>query len=291
MSATTEGDKGRRLESDSHIIDVIRAELEAASPSRRKRILEAITLAALGSIPWLGGVLTAAATFKFDESGVLQDDLRTRWLEEHQSKLLRLREALDQIFSRLNSLGKEIEERIESPGYLALVRRSFRQWDQADTDEKRRLIVALLTNAAGLRVCSDDIVRLFLDWIERYHESHFAVIREVYRNPGPTRYEIWLALYGEPLPRDDSAEADLFRMLISDLTIGRVVRQPRDVDQDGRFRRKVPQRRRSAVPVNLESAFEDTKQYVLTGLGSQFVHYTMTELVTRLESVNPEEAT
>jgi hypothetical protein len=34
----------------------------------------------------------------------------------------------------------------------------------------------------------------------------------------------------------------------------------------------------------MESAFEDTKQYVLTEIGSQFVHYMMTELVGRLNS-------
>jgi len=37
----------------------------------------------------------------------------------------------------------------------------------------------------------------------------------------------------------------------------------------------------------MESAFEDSKQYVLTELGSQFVHYTMTELVARLEEGQP----
>ena len=32
----------------------------------------------------------------------------------------------------------------------------------------------------------------------------------------------------------------------------------------------------------MESAFEDSKPYVLTELGKQFVHYTMNEVVTRL---------
>jgi len=32
----------------------------------------------------------------------------------------------------------------------------------------------------------------------------------------------------------------------------------------------------------MESAFEDTKRYVLTDLGKQFVHYTMSEVVPRL---------
>jgi len=39
----------------------------------------------------------------------------------------------------------------------------------------------------------------------------------------------------------------------------------------------------------MKSAFEDTEQYVLTELGSQFVHYTMTELVKRLDTGAPEE--
>lgn len=34
----------------------------------------------------------------------------------------------------------------------------------------------------------------------------------------------------------------------------------------------------------MESAFEDSKPYVLTELGKQFVHYTLTEATTRLES-------
>lgn len=275
---------------DSQIIKSIKAELEAATPTKRQRILDAIALAALGSIPWVGGVLSAAATFRSDESSFKQDDLRTRWLHEHQSKLEALRATLNEIFGRLDNLGEEIDERIENPSYLLLVRKSFRQWDQAETEEKRRLLVNLLTNAAGLRVCSDDILRLFLDWIDTYHESHFAVIRDIYKNPGPTRFDIWLSIYGEPVPKDNSAEADLYRMLIGDLSIGRVIRQPRDVDDDGRFRKKTTASRRGPKTTTMESAFEDTKQYVLTELGSQFVHYTMTELVTRIEpghAVNP----
>ncbi len=35
-----------------------------------------------------------------------------------------------------------------------------------------------------------------------------------------------------------------------------------------------------------ESAFEDTKPYVLTELGKQFVHYTMNEVVPRIGGTN-----
>ena len=266
-----------------HVVESIKQEIEAASPSRRRRILDAIGLAALGSIPWVGGVISAAATYASGESQFKRDDLFREWLQEHHEKLQYLRATLSQMVTRLEGFGEEVEERISSQDYLGLVRKTFRQWDQADTDEERRLLVQLITNAAGTRVCSDDILRLFLDWVDTYHEAHFAVIREIHKNQGPTRYDIWVAVYGEPVPRDDSAEADLFRMLIRDLSMGGVIRQPRESDFRGRFLKKTKAPRRVAASNTMESAFEDTKQYVLTDLGSQFVHYTMNELVQRLE--------
>jgi len=129
----------------------------------------------------------------------------------------------------------------------------------------------------------DDVIRLFLDWLRLYHESHFAVIQQIYQNRGTTRYEIWDRVYGE-LPREDSAEADLFRMLIRDLSTGGVIRQDRETNQQGQFLRKRRPAGRHAASSTMESSFEDTKPYVLTSLGEQFVHYTMNEVVTRIEA-------
>lgn len=108
------------------------------------------------------------------------------------------------------------------------------------------------------------------------------MIKEIFQNPGATRYEIWTALWGEP-PREDSAEADLFKLLIRDLSTGGVIRQERDTNSLGQYVRKTPiRRRRGTAPTTLESAFEDTKPYVLTEMGKQFVHYTMNEVVSRI---------
>src|SRR5258708_5685628 len=82
---------------------------------------------------------------------------------------------------------------------------------------KRRYVANVVTNSAGTRVCTDDVVRLFIDWLALYHESHFRVIREIFTNPGVTRFDIWSAIYGDT-PREDSAEADLFKLLIRDLS-------------------------------------------------------------------------
>ena len=65
----------------------------------------------------------------------------------------------------------------------------------------------LITNAGGLEMAQDDLVRMFLDWIDAYHEFHFSVIGEIYKHPGITRRDIWMNVRGS-LPRDDSDEAD-----------------------------------------------------------------------------------
>lgn len=264
-------------------VQVIRDELAQDQSSKWRRITEKFVLAAIGGIPWVGGFLAAAAEIRGDESALKSDDLRTKWLEEHQRRLDDLRDTLVQIDARFESLGPEIEERITSPEYLTLVREAFRVWDQAATEEKRQFVANLVANSGGTRVCSDDVIRLFITWLGQYHEAHFAVIREIHQNPGSTRFDIWSGVYGEGvLPREDSAEADLYKMLVRDLSTGGVVRQARDTNEAGQFPRKRPPKRRGATPTTLKSAFDDNEQYVLTDLGKKFVHYTLLGEVRRL---------
>lgn len=261
----------------------IRGELEKLNPDLKKRALEKFALAALGSIPWVGGFISAAVNLKTEEGSLKTDSLQTKWLEEHEKKMHRLNETLKEIGDRFDAIGPEIEERIRNEEYLDVVRKAFRAWDEADTDEKRKYVANLISNAAGTTLCSDDVVRQFIDWLELYHESHFAVIREVFKTPGATRYHVWSEIYGD-IPREDSAEADLYRLLIRDLSTGGVIRQDRETTYDGRFLKKRPVARRPVSSSNtMESAFEDTKPYVLTELGKQFVHYTMNEVVSRLD--------
>jgi len=260
----------------------IRGELKKLNPDLKKRALEKFALAALGSIPWVGGFISAAVNLKTEEGSLKTDSLQTKWLEEHEHKMQRLNGTLTEIGERFDTVGPAIEERITSDEYLDVVRKAFRAWDDADTDEKRKFIANLISNAAGTTLCSDDVVRQFIDWLELYHESHFAVIRVIFKNPGATRYHIWSEIYGDS-PREDSAEADLYRLLIRDLSTGGVIRQDRETTYDGRFLKKRPAGRSSGSSSNtMESAFEDTKPYVLTELGKQFVHYTMNEVVSRL---------
>jgi hypothetical protein len=211
--------------------------------------------------------------------------LQRQWLEEHHLKMKNLARDLTEIVERLDSLGDEIQSRIESEQYLALVRKSFRLWDQADTEQKREYIKKLIANAGASTLCPDDLIRLFLDWLERYHEAHFKVMREIFKNPGITRHKIWANIHGK-FPRDDSSEADLFRLLIGDLSTGRIIRQHRDTNYAGQFIAKT--RSKSPSPGVMKSAFDDEEPYELTELGKQFVHYVFSDIIKRIENPSPQ---
>lgn len=262
----------------------VRQDLDRTLGGDRQRRYKRFLMSALGSIPWVGGFIAATAAADSEAGQGKINELQKDWLEEHRHKIEELASTLVEIVERLESMGDEIKRRIESEEYLALVSRAFRTWDQADTEEKRRLIKNLLMNAGGTSLCPDDLVRLFIQWIDTYHEAHFSVIRTVYKNPRATRAEIWRSIHGEEV-REDSAEADLFKLLVRDLSTGSVIRQHRETTSDGRFVKKpaphVPKGYGSRV---LKSAFDDTEEYELTELGSQFVHYTMNEVVPRIGS-------
>ena len=181
-------------------------------------------IAALGGIPWIGGFIAASASLSAEREQQGINDLQRLWLQEHKEKAQLLNETLSDIFIRLDNFGEDVQQRIESPEYLALVRTAFRGWDSADTEDKRQMFKKLITNAGAIKLCPDELIRLFLHWIELYHETHFIVMREVFRHPNITRGQIWDNIHG-PRPREDSSEADLFRYLIRDLNTGGVIRQ------------------------------------------------------------------
>ena len=108
------------------------------------------------------------------------------------------------------------------------------------------------------------------------------MIGEIYRRPPISRGMIWSNL-GRPQVREDSAEADLFKLLIRDLSTGGVIRQERQVDPYGNFTKKEAARPTSKGDSRMKSAFDTEERYILTELGSQFVHYAMNELAPRIE--------
>ena len=210
--------------------------------------------------------------------------LQRAWLETHGERLRDVADAIDDVTTRLNQFGEEVQQRIESEEYLSLVRKAFRVWDEADTKEKRRLIQKLLAHAGSSRSPPTT-------WCDSSWNGLSGTMRLISRSsarcsgtPGQRAPTFGKLIHGDQ-PREDSAEANLFKLLIHDLTTGRVIRQHRPTNYHGQFLRKARTGPRTPAPSVMKSAFNGTDPYELTELGKQFVHYTMNEIVPRMGRV------
>lgn len=274
-----ESERGKELEPTNESSAGNRLALPESSTNAYGRF----AMAALGSIPWVGGFIAGGAALHAErEQGRVNENIDT-WMKEHERKIAALYETLSSIAQRIDVLGEDAKERIQQESYLELVRKGFRIWDRAETDDKRQLVQHLLTNAAGTSVTDDDTVRLFLDWIDRYHEAHFGIIRAVYQHRGITLRGIWREMGNSgDMPRENSSAADLFRMLIHDLSTGRVIRQERRTNSFGQFLKK-PRGSRGPSSNVLKSSFDDTDGHELSELGQEFIHYVLQDAVTRID--------
>lgn len=237
----------------------------------------------LGQLSFIKNLLSSAAESWSREEQAYLNKVFQQWLQMLQDELREKGSAIIEIMARLNMNDETTRSRVESEEYQSILKKAFRNWSKIDSKSKRDKIRNLLANAAAAKTTSDDVVKLFIDWINAYSDFHFEVIGEVYRNQNISRAEIWKNL-GRPAVREDSADADLYKLLIRDLSMGGVIRQERATDGYGNFIKKTPVRRPASPNDNrAKSAFDDEEQYVLTELGRQFVHYAMTEIVPRVE--------
>jgi hypothetical protein len=234
-------------------------------------------LACLSGIPIVGGAFGGASGAWSEAEQAHFNKVFASWLKLQEDEVKEIGVTIAEILTRLNLNDEKVRERIESPEYLKLIKKCFRDWSAAESEEKRVLIRNLLTNAASHTICSDDVVRMFIQWIETYSEAHFAVIKHIYKHEGCTRQQIWAGVHGQGV-REDSAEADLFKLLIHDLSTGHVIRQHREKDYLGNYV-KTPSKARAPASPLMTSAFDDDKQYELTELGKQFVRYTMEDVM------------
>lgn len=238
---------------------------------------------ASGAIPFLGGILSAGAAYWSEAEQEHVNNILRQWIQMLEDELREKGKTIAEVIARLDMGDSATSERIESPEYQSILKKAFRNWSAVDSESKREKIRNILSNAAATRVTSDDVVKLFIDWIALYSDFHFEVIGEIYRKNGITRGQIWSNL-GKPRVREDSAEADLYKLLVRDLSMGGVIRQQRQTDYAGNFvKKQSPHVPKGQASRTMASAFDNSEGYELTDLGSQFVHYAMTEIVARIE--------
>jgi hypothetical protein len=237
-----------------------------------------------GAIPFVGGALSAtAAAWSEYEQDQVNTFLKYRQ-EMFEKELAEQLRTIHEITQRLDKIDLDVSERVKSSEFQNLVERCFRNWSNINTEAKISYIRNMLVNAASTSMSSDDVVRLFIDWVNQYSELHFQVIACIYKHlNGISRGRIWDEL-GKAKVREDSADADLYKLLIRDLSTGGIIRQYRQTDYNGDFIKvsaSKPKPRGSSR--TMESAFDASKQYTLTELGKQFVHYAMIAISTKIE--------
>jgi hypothetical protein len=237
---------------------------------------------ASGAVPLVGGILSAIAGAWSENEQAKVNRFFDQWVRMLEEEIREKEATVVEIMARLNLQDEKIAARVESQEFQSLVKKTFRDWSGAESEDKRVLIRNLLSNAAASTVSSDDVVRMFIDWIGQYSELHFKVIGAIYNTNGISRGAVWRKI-GKGRVREDSADADLYKLLFRDLSTGGVIRQHRETDYHGNFVSKPAAKRVSSGGSRaLTSAFDEEEPYELTELGRQFVHYAMTELTARI---------
>ena len=265
--------------------DAIEGEPENKPPdsSRTARISRVVLQIASGVIPFAGGTLSAAAGAWSEAEQERVNRFFEAWIRMLQDELKEKAQTILEIMARLDLQDDAIASRVESKEFQSLLNKTFRDWAGVESEQRRVYIRNVLSNAAASKLTSDDVVRMFIDWIGEYSEMHFQVIGAIYNSDGISRGEVWRKI-GRGEVREDSADADLYKLLFRDLSTGGIIRQHREVDYYGNFISKTPRHRpKGSGPKPMASAFDEEDGYDLTELGRQFVHYAMTELPPKIE--------
>ncbi len=236
-----------------------------------------------GAVPLAGGLLSAAAGAWGEKEQERVNRFIEHWLRMLAEEMKEKERTILEIMARLDMQDEAIGRRVESTDFQSLLRKAFRDWAGTESEAKRVFVRNVLVNAAASTLTSDDVVKLFLKWIKDYSEFHFEVVGAIYNSAGITRGEVWRKL-GRTQVRENSPEADLFKLLFRDLTTGGIIRQHRETDYAGNFlaKRKPPSAPKGTTKV-MKSAFDDSDSYELTALGEQFVHYAMTNLPPKIQ--------
>jgi hypothetical protein len=132
---------------------------------RGSRALRVLLNIAGGGIPFGGGVLSAAAGAWSEQEQEKVNNFFQPLFELIKAEMAEKAQTILEITARLDMHDKAIAERVASPEYQSLVNKALRDWAGTESRKKREFVRNILVNAAVTRVTSDDVIRLFLQWL------------------------------------------------------------------------------------------------------------------------------
>ena len=208
---------------------------EGSTPKIVRGALQVIGAA----VPFAGGLFSAAAGAWSENEQERVNKFFRQWIKMLEDEIREKERTILEIMSRLDIHDEEIAKRLESKEYQSLLKKTFREWSGAESEEKRGYIRNILANAAASNLTSDDVVRLFIDWLKNYSELHFCNWA-IYNSGGISRGK-----FGQKSVKGKSRG---FCELIcidyySRFSTGRIIRQHRQKTYDGRFLKETPVKR------------------------------------------------
>jgi hypothetical protein len=130
------------------------------------KAIRAILNAAGGAMPLVGGALSAAAGFWSESEQDKVNAFLEQWLRMVQDELKEKAQTVLEIMARLDMNDEKIAERVASPEYQSLLRKAFRDWAGAESEQKRVFIRNILTFDKSLT--SDDVVPFFSQRMQKF---------------------------------------------------------------------------------------------------------------------------
>ena len=139
----------------------------------------------------LGSLLPAVSGAWSQNEQMKMNRFFAQWMKMIEDEIREKEATVIEIMARLNMQDEIVARRVESKEYQSLVKKTFREWSGAESESKRVLIRNILSNAACSSVSSDDVVRMFIDWINDYSELRVQVIGAIYNAESMTRGGVW----------------------------------------------------------------------------------------------------
>src|ERR1700732_3267090 len=146
---------------------------EVPKGSKGAGVPRIILNAASGAIPFAGGILSAAASAWSERDQQRVNEFLHHMIEMLQAEMLEKEQTIREVTARSDMNDEKVSERIKSPEYQALLRKAFRDWAGAESEQKRIYIRNILSNAAAETIASVDVVQRLVYCFNNYWGLHF----------------------------------------------------------------------------------------------------------------------
>src|SRR5271170_5869784 len=90
-----------------------------------------------GAVPFAGGLLSAAAGAWPEHEQAKVNQFFTAWLKMLEDEIKEKEQTILEIMARLDMHNEETTRRIESKEYQSLLKKTFREWSGAESEDKR----------------------------------------------------------------------------------------------------------------------------------------------------------